>query len=54
MGLQSQGVQGRGCRISDYLPVELITDSLLAAAKHYINNEQEHFRETSSSNLDDR
>ncbi|KAG9128108.1 hypothetical protein FRC07_004724 [Ceratobasidium sp. 392] len=25
-----------------------------ACAKHYINNEQEHFRETSSSNLDDR
>ncbi|KAJ7025486.1 beta-glucosidase [Mycena alexandri] len=25
-----------------------------ATAKHYINNEQEHFRETSSSNVDDR
>ncbi|KAG9103307.1 hypothetical protein FRC06_011443 [Ceratobasidium sp. 370] len=25
-----------------------------ACAKHYINNEQEHFRETSSSNVDDR
>ncbi|PPQ70745.1 hypothetical protein CVT24_000856, partial [Panaeolus cyanescens] len=25
-----------------------------ANAKHYINNEQEHFRETSSSNVDDR
>ncbi|KAH7344460.1 glycoside hydrolase superfamily [Rhizoctonia solani] len=25
-----------------------------ACAKHYINNEQEHFRQTSSSNVDDR
>ncbi|KAJ6449679.1 glycoside hydrolase family 3 protein [Mycena sanguinolenta] len=25
-----------------------------ATAKHYINNEQEHFRDTSSSNVDDR
>ncbi|KAJ7735027.1 beta-glucosidase [Mycena metata] len=25
-----------------------------ATAKHYINNEQEHFRETSTSNVDDR
>lgn len=25
-----------------------------ACAKHYLNNEQEHFRETSSSNVDDR
>lgn len=24
------------------------------SAKHFINNEQEHFRESSSSNVDDR
>lgn len=29
-------------------------NGLIAAVKHFINNEQEHFRETSSSNVDDR
>lgn len=27
---------------------------ITATAKHYINNEQEHFRDSSSSNVDDR
>ncbi|KAF9480035.1 beta-glucosidase [Pholiota conissans] len=30
------------------------SNGVQATAKHYINNEQEHFRDTSSSNVDDR
>ncbi|RDB28467.1 putative beta-glucosidase L [Hypsizygus marmoreus] len=33
---------------------EIQSQGVQATAKHYINNEQEHFREQSSSNVDDR
>ncbi|QRV91562.1 glycoside hydrolase family 3 protein [Ceratobasidium sp. AG-Ba] len=34
--------------------VGIQSQGVQACAKHYLNNEQEHFRETSSSNVDDR
>ncbi|KAJ1310905.1 hypothetical protein OPQ81_009420 [Rhizoctonia solani] len=34
--------------------VGIQSQGVQACAKHYINNEQEHFRQTSSSNVDDR
>jgi len=51
-GIQSQGVQGKHvCSVERTSPLMVL---MAAAAKHYINNEQEHFRESSSSNVDDR
>lgn len=51
-GIQSQGVQGM------LLSTKGLSRGLMlvapAAAKHYINNEQEHFRESSSIVVDDR
>ncbi|PIL32144.1 hypothetical protein GSI_06850 [Ganoderma sinense ZZ0214-1] len=44
--------------LSGELAFETITgiqsEGVQACAKHYINNEQEHFRDSSSSNVDDR
>ncbi|KAG5652917.1 hypothetical protein H0H81_003117 [Sphagnurus paluster] len=55
-GIQSQGVQGKS-RNARYISIpepQLTGSYCIACAKHYINNEQEHYRETSSSNVDDR
>ncbi|KAG6911801.1 hypothetical protein DXG01_000048 [Tephrocybe rancida] len=51
-GIQSQGVQGE---LEKTLHVTRLTlnGRDTATAKHYINNEQEHFRDSSSSNVDD-
>lgn len=51
MGMQGSGVQGLSLSSANCLHG---TDDTVATAKHYINNEQEHFRDTSSSNVDDR
>ncbi|KAJ6611386.1 glycoside hydrolase family 3 protein [Mycena sp. CBHHK59/15] len=37
-----------------YLSGEGAFETITATAKHFVNNEQEHFRTTSSSNVDDR
>ena len=51
MGIQSAGVQGQ--QLSGAHEYYCAQDKS-ATAKHYINNEQEHFRDSSSSNVDDR
>ncbi|KAJ7163520.1 glycoside hydrolase family 3 protein [Mycena crocata] len=49
-GMQSQGVQGK-----TYMLSPQPTNSYHSAtAKHFVNNEQEHFRTTSTSGVDDR
>lgn len=51
-GIQSQGVQAKYVLTSRYRRCKLRT--ACDSAKHYILNEQEHMRDSASSNADDR